>query len=423
MAIIGGGIAGISAAIHLAEAGVACTLIEAGATLGGRASSFREPNCDQWIDHGPHLVMGCYHHLLGLLARASASSSIRWQHALSLPLWSADRGHFNLSPSSAFPISIALPLAIGQLPGHNHRSALALLRLATRPPSNSTKSVQQWLQQLRVPPRLVEDLLEPLCLGSMNEAVATADSTSFCHLLTQAFANHHSARLGWFRQPLSQGLIAPLQRYAEHLGVTTLTQCCVKKISQSDAGWRIDLGPNRPPLHCPTVILALPPRMRDRLLARSHAPKIHSGVISNLHLWFDQQLQLPHPLIGGIGTLGQWFFDIDAMTSPSDANCGHHYCVTISADEGRQPELLRRLCDEFSALSKTDNPTLTPHHWRLIRMEHATHLVKSNLPAQSMPQGIIDACEQPQPGDLPATLEAAVMRGQRAVYLALDRCQ
>jgi monoamine oxidase len=58
--VVGGGFAGASAASALAEAGVAVTLIEERATLGGRTCSFKDGVTKQDVDNGQHLLLGAY---------------------------------------------------------------------------------------------------------------------------------------------------------------------------------------------------------------------------------------------------------------------------------------------------------------------------------------------------------------------------
>ncbi|MDQ6950299.1 MAG: FAD-dependent oxidoreductase [Mariprofundales bacterium] len=414
--MVGGGLAGISAAIHLAEAGMPCTLFDAAPTLGGRANSFFEPTAAQWVDHGPHLVMGCYHHLLGLLARAGNSNAIHWQPSLTLALWSADRGHFRLAPSRRLPLPLAMPLAIGQLPGHNLQSAFALVRLASQPPADTDQTALQWLAMLNIPHTLIRDLIEPLCLGSMNEAIATANAASFSQVLSQAFTNQHSARLGWFTRPLCDALIQPLLHYAKQCGVILQPRCCIQRLERNHDHWLLidRLGKTLAP--CSQLILAVAPSVRDRLLNRTPTAT-DTGVISNLHLWFDHPLTLPYPLVGGIGTQGQWFIDVNGMMNGNGMAKWHHYCIIMSAENNPRRESVQpQLLDELATIANDNAP---PTHARLVRMAHATHLVRrhNNHP---MPHGIIDGAEQPKPGELPATLELAVMRGQRAAARILE---
>ena len=69
------------------------------------------------------------------------------------------------------------------------------------------------------------------------------------------------------------------------------------------------------------AILAMPAYATDRLLNRENVSETRS--ITNVHLWFDIDIQLPTPLIGGIGTTGQWFFDVSQQTKQSTSRMRH----------------------------------------------------------------------------------------------------
>ena len=56
--VLGGGFAGLSCAVALAEKGRKVLVLEKKPHLGGRAYSFEENGLD--VDNGQHLFMGCY---------------------------------------------------------------------------------------------------------------------------------------------------------------------------------------------------------------------------------------------------------------------------------------------------------------------------------------------------------------------------
>ncbi|MBI5197576.1 MAG: FAD-dependent oxidoreductase, partial [Nitrospirae bacterium] len=80
--IIGGGFAGIAAAVELAGRGYPVTLIERRRVLGGRASSFLDRTTGQWVDNGQHILMGCYTETLALLRTLGVLDRITFQENL-----------------------------------------------------------------------------------------------------------------------------------------------------------------------------------------------------------------------------------------------------------------------------------------------------------------------------------------------------
>src|SRR5277367_5086413 len=73
VAVIGGGLAGITAAIALAEAGAAVTLLEARPRLGGATCSFTRDGLV--VDTGQHIFLGCCSAYRGLLGRLGMTAS------------------------------------------------------------------------------------------------------------------------------------------------------------------------------------------------------------------------------------------------------------------------------------------------------------------------------------------------------------
>ena len=76
--IIGGGLAGIAAALQLADAGQKVTLIETRIRLGGRATSFDDPATDDLLDNCQHVLLRCCTNLMDLYERLGMADQIDW---------------------------------------------------------------------------------------------------------------------------------------------------------------------------------------------------------------------------------------------------------------------------------------------------------------------------------------------------------
>jgi len=413
IAIIGGGLCGLTCAIRLAEHNVDIDLFEAAPAPGGRTRSFFDARANQWVDNGPHLLVGAYHHTERLLKEAGTYQHIHWQPSLELPLWDTSRGHFQLAPSPHLPLALAMPWACLRLPGHHMDSATALLRLAmaNRKPIDAQTTVHDWLQQIDVPQALIRDLLEPLCLGAMNETIQSANARSFSLVLREAFDSHACARLGWFTQPLSKALVEPLVCLAKSAGVRIHTAILIRKLNEHDHKVHIETGGACEKFD--TAIIALPARARNRLL-NMHA-EIETRCITNIHFWLVDAEALPKPIVGGIGTTGQWFFDVSQQMPEQTKSPYRHICAVISADQRDVPRQQRisTVCRELQEIMGRKSP-LKPEHVRMVREFHATTQVRTRAAEAHMPERIIDASEAPLPGEFPATIEAAVIRGEQA---------
>ena len=344
-------------------------------------------------------------------------TDLAWQPHLTLPLWDESRGHFCLNPGRGLPLPASLAWAAARMPGHGIGTMMAMMRLgmAVRRPLQENLSTADWLQALHIPAPLQRDLLEPLCRGAMNEAIASAPATSFARVLREGFADHDAARLGWFTRPFAQGLIAPLERSLAHHGVHIHRHSRVIALEAHPRTPGITLRSGEA-LRFDRIVLAVPGHERNRLLA-IHGQAMETRSITNVHLWFDEDLRLPQPLVGGIGTLGQWFFDI-GQQMPGERGRHRHFCAVIS---NSSPALLahcgEQLAGELSHM--LGRHTLRPAHMRVVHERRATVLVRPSA-AVTLPTSILDAGEHPYPGELPATIESAIARGLQAADTILS---
>ncbi len=419
IAIIGGGLCGLTCAIRLAERNVDIEVFEAAPTPGGRTRSFFDTRVHQWVDNGPHLLVGAYRRTQRLLQEAGADQGIHWQASLELPLWDARRGHFQLTPNRHVLLALAMPWACFRLPGHRAGSATALLRLAmaNRKSMGDTgmddrTPVYDWLRKIDMPRVLVRDLLEPLCLGVMNESMQTANAKSFSRVLREAFDSHASARLGWFTQPLSKAMVEPLVQLAIARGIRIHTGVRARKLDVRAKEVDVNTGDACKPYDA--VVIALPARARNRLLNKSPG-ETETRCITNIHLWLVDMDALPKPIIGSLGTTGQWFFDISQQMPEQTTSPYRHICAVISADphDISRQQCVSEICRNLQDIMGMKNP-VKPAHLRMVREFHATTQVRAKASAIRIPEHIIDASEAPLPGELPATIEAAVIRGEQA---------
>ena len=96
--VIGAGVAGLSCAAWLAEAGLRVTILEASAVAGGRARSWTDPGTGDTVDIGPHVLLNRYSNFLALLKRLGTDSLIAWQ---------GDKLLTVLDGARAFPVTTA----------------------------------------------------------------------------------------------------------------------------------------------------------------------------------------------------------------------------------------------------------------------------------------------------------------------------
>jgi len=99
--VIGGGVAGMSAACALAEAGYRVQLVERRGYLGGRASSYLHPGVNEVIDNCQHVLFGCCTNLLSFYRRIGVENQIHWTSEMTMIEPGGRRSQ--LGPSSWLP--------------------------------------------------------------------------------------------------------------------------------------------------------------------------------------------------------------------------------------------------------------------------------------------------------------------------------
>src|SRR5690242_239436 len=107
--VVGGGLAGITAACDLADAGLAVTLVEARPTLGGKTWSFRDEQTGMTVDNGQHVFLGCCDAYRRFLQRLGIDKATYLQPRLRVPIFAYGYGRAALE-ASRFPLPAPLHL-------------------------------------------------------------------------------------------------------------------------------------------------------------------------------------------------------------------------------------------------------------------------------------------------------------------------
>src|SRR6204780_4045205 len=80
--VVGGGLAGMAAAVALQSTGVSVTLLESRRSLGGRAGSYEDPQSGEQLDNCQHVLLGCCTNLLDFYKRLGVQHLIKFEKAI-----------------------------------------------------------------------------------------------------------------------------------------------------------------------------------------------------------------------------------------------------------------------------------------------------------------------------------------------------
>ncbi|MCU0706130.1 MAG: hydroxysqualene dehydroxylase HpnE [Fimbriiglobus sp.] len=425
--VVGGGLAGLAAAVALAPRGFAVTLMESRQRLGGRASSFVDAASGQVIDACQHVSMGCctnFHHLCDLVG---VRRLLAPQHTLFFQTPDGRISRFKADPWPA-PLHLGRALAAAHYltAGDKLGIGYALARMLAEPP-DTDPPLREWLKRHHQSDRAIDRFWGVVLTSALNETVDRVGLKYARKVFRDGFVKHRDAfTVHVPTVPLAELYGVELRGWMGRYSVTLQENVGVVKASceQERSGWELHLrdGTTQTTKH---VILAVP---FDRVLALlpenlvadpffARIGHLTPSPITSVHLWYDRKvLDLPHVVL--VDCLGQWVFNRGEVAP------GEHYLqVVVSAARplkgvGRD-EITRQIVNELTKLypavraAKVLRTKVVTEHTATFS---AVPGVDAFRPPQATPvPGLYLAGDYTATG-WPATMEGAVRSG----YLAAE---
>ncbi|MBI1955878.1 MAG: FAD-dependent oxidoreductase [Acidobacteria bacterium] len=321
--ILGGGLAGLAAAVRLAEAEYDVELLEKRSVLGGRASSFLPPGEAEPIDNCQHVLLGCCTNLLDFFRRVGNASQFRFYNRF---LFLGPQGLSFIS-ASALPAPLHLFPSLLRFRDLDWRDRWAIMRamgaiLRCREPLPD-QPLLDWLRQRRQTPRAIEFFWRAVLVSALNEDLEQLSTRPAFQVFRESFLRNRSGyRMGVPTISLSDLYSSELLR--EKCELRLGTHVAELKISdQRIAAVRLLNGEEST---ADFYISALPPDALAALLPEGFAsewPRIAGlaalewSPITGIHLWFDQPVtDLHHAAV--LGRTIQWVFNKSALTGQSE---------------------------------------------------------------------------------------------------------
>jgi squalene-associated FAD-dependent desaturase len=316
--IVGGGVAGLSAAAALAGAGAKVTLLERRPYIGGRAYSYDHPALEETID-SQHVVLGCCTNILDLCQKAGMADTIRWYDELT---FLEPRGRRTLLRSSSLPAPAHQAISFLRAPMLSLRDkaaiATGLARFLRGYPADDTESFASWLKRTGQTDRAIRHFWEPVVVGALNDGFERCSVKYAGKVFHESFLRSPQAgRLGIPAAPLSE-FFAPIAKFAQRQGVTVKLKSGVDRIEQVPGGhWHVHAADE---IHsAEAVILASDFKQTRNLLATLPSPATDAArqlevfehfipaPITTVHLWYDRDVTgLDHAVL--LDTRIQWVF-------------------------------------------------------------------------------------------------------------------
>jgi squalene-associated FAD-dependent desaturase len=364
--VVGGGLAGMAAALDCADAGARVTLLERRNRLGGLTWSFR--HADRWIDNGQHVFLRCCDEYLSFLHRIGAAADVEVTERLDIPVVAPPAvpgGTPRLGRLRRSDLPAPLHLT-GALLGYPHlsvadrlglgRAVWSLRRLRLGDPALDEETFGSWLARHGQSPAAVTALWDLITVPTVNLPAAEASLAMAAKVFqTGLLTETAAADIGWSRVPLGhlhgeRGAVA-----LGKAGVDVYLGTQVERIDPAGPpGDRRGFAVRTPDgnLEADAVITAVPHDVAGAVLPAGAFPgqgrlqELGFSPIVDVHLVFDRVVTR-WALMAGLQSPVQWVFDRTESSGLTSTPGGPQYvAVSVSAaDEmlARRPEDLARL--------------------------------------------------------------------------------
>jgi hydroxysqualene dehydroxylase len=195
--VIGGGLAGLSTAVFLADKGINIELLEASPKLGGRTYSLKDQTTSDIIDNGQHILMGCYKETLDFIKTIKAEENFSFQKQLKVNFVKENFIQFPLkSGNSFYPINLLSALLNYKAVSLNDRLNLLKFFAKLHFYSNaflSKLTVYQWLLLEKQSEDIIKSFWEILAVGALNTNIKKASAKIFADILKKIFFRGNKA--------------------------------------------------------------------------------------------------------------------------------------------------------------------------------------------------------------------------------------
>jgi squalene-associated FAD-dependent desaturase len=358
VAVIGGGLAGITAAIALAETGADVTLLEARPRLGGATCSFSRDGLT--VDTGQHIFLGCCSAYRGLLDRLGMTGHTTLQDRFDVTVL-APGGKKARLRRTALPGPLHMLPALGRYPflSRTERASVARPALAMRfvdpaDPAADTQRFGDWLARHGQSERTRRALWDLFSVSALNIAGDDASlALAAVVVKTGLLGKNNAADIGVPTLPLGELHGDAGATLLAKLGGQVALSTKVSAIEpDSGGGFRIALAQGDP-VTADAVVLAVPHEKAAPLIPAGALPEqtvagwagLGASPIVNVHVIYDRPV-MDLPFVAAIDSPVQWVFDrtkISAMDRP-----GHQYlAISLSAADQFADTPVAELQEQF----------------------------------------------------------------------------
>lgn len=349
--IIGGGLAGLSAGIALAENGFRVRIFEKRPFLGGRAASYTLPDGES-VDNCQHVTFGCCSNLEDFYRRAGSFDKIRYFDQLTLVDPAGKRGVMRAVPG--FPAPLHMP-GFAFFPLLDWRDKLGIARAmidivrSGGEPADIAKgepiSMLEWLRRRKQTPRAIERFWRSVLVSALSEELDQTDAKYGVAVFWKAvLSNRAGYRMGVPAVSLSElygGCLSAIRAK----GGEVQFRATVRELRLGANGVEAAVFDDGRTEAADSYMIAVPHSAVGELLPQeflasdpvfAQLGNFKDASITGVHLWFDRAV-MKDPYLTVLDSTTQWIFNKTALYADESANgasnspAGQYLQIVISA--------------------------------------------------------------------------------------------
>ncbi len=437
--IIGGGLAGLTAACYLADAGLRPVLVEKRLFLGGRAYSFRDRRHGWEVDNGQHVFLACCEEYIGFLRRLGMWERVYLQQRLRLTVRDKLTGRSVLQSGNLPPPFHLLGSLLRYRPLSLGEKMLALYALARLYALDRSRwdldavPFGEWLRAHGQTAHIIRNFWNLVLIPTLNEE-ATKVSTDMAAMVFQTgfLASREASAIGYLQVPLSQ-VAEAARTYVEARGGHIIAGRGTRSLWIQDGHVKGVALDDHQTLEADAVICAVPPRELSSLLPSTwqdhpffaRLRRIQYSPIVNVHLWYEGQV-MGEEMVSFLNSSLQWVFNKSRMWGLRAPH--QHLDISLSAAhmwvEWPGRDLVDLLSKELMAFFPSAR-TKPLANALVVKQPYATFRplpgIAALRPGPTTPvKGLFLAGDWTATG-WPATMESAVRSGRQAAQAIISR--
>jgi len=408
--VIGAWLAGLSAAVRLAERGQSVVLIEGAGQVGGRCRSYVDATLGMTIDNGNHLVLSGNHathdylRTLGTVDRLAGPKDALFDFCDV-----RDGRRWTLRPNPG-RIGWWVFVEGRRVPDTHVGDYLPLVKLL------APQGDKRLCEVIRCEGSLWERLIEPLMLAALNTEASQGSAELAGAIVRETLAVGGRAYAPRIADPsLDAAFIAPALAFLAANGADVRIGRRVEAIEADDArALSFTLGGETVALDADdTMIVATPAWTTPGLLPQVSAPDAFCAIV-NGHFKIDPHAGAPK-IVGVIGGMAQWVFAFEGRISTTVSG------ADAVVDMSREQMAAALWADVAKVYGLGDAP-MPP--WQIVKERRATFAATPEQVAKR-PKAATRWRNLALAGDwtdtgLPATIEGAIRSGHRAAEIVLS---